>query len=324
MAGWGALGGLGQGLTNASGMILDHNKEKMRNKLELEREGRQEQRQKDKEAREQAQFSGQYRTDFANGVRYKLNKAGETMGEPEPIPSHELNQFNRTERIAGVEEKILGHDLTVKGAQAGVAGELAGLTVEEKRATIRARDASADASRASAQNSRSSAAARGSGAKTVEDARSAGLDSYTVQSFFSKKDKEGNPILDDEGKVETDYNALEAYLSSPEYQAAKDKNAGAARFMGRRVPEIKQERTARGASAGFTGGELEQFIKTGSSPSTRSGEANPADVETIQKAERNAITAIDSGKITVEEAAAQMEAKGHVRAAARLRARYGN
>lgn len=185
MAGWGALGGLGQGLTNASGMILDHNKEKMRNKLELEREQRQDQRQKDKEAREQAQFSGQYRTDFANGVRYKLNKAGETMGEPEPIPSHELNQFNRTERTAGLQEQILGHDLTVKGAQAGVANDLAGLSVAEKKAAIRARDAQTESSLASADNSRASAAyTRAGKGKGLEDALTAPERSEVVTSML--------------------------------------------------------------------------------------------------------------------------------------------
>ena len=330
MAGWGVMMGLGQSLQQVGGMVADYNKDKMRAQLELEREERQEARDKAKEDRQLLKWNGQkpelvQEDNQWYQVRYRND--GEVFDKTE-APANIIQAATRDAEISDLKLTRAQQEVDMGAISLENAPELSRLALEDKRASIAARQAQAEASRASASRSRALAAGGGrsgsSKGSSSSDPRTAGLDKYTIETFFSRTDPEGEPIRDDEGNVQIDYNKLERYMSSPEYQTAKDKTAGVARYLQRTVPAERAERTSSGASAGWTGGELEQYIRTGKSPSTKAEKADPDEVGKIQQAERTAITLIDQGRLTVEEAAKQMEERGYPRAAARLRARYGN
>lgn len=319
--GWGAMMGLGQSLQQVGGMVLDYNKDKMQAKLEQEREARAEQRQKDKEQREQAQYGQTKFEKDGDGLWWQVDYTKGNQPMDRKLASKDkIDEFNRTERLGKIEEEILGYDSTLKGAQAGVAKELAGLTLDEKRASI-------DSKRALAAQRRTGGASGGSSsAKVASDARSAGLDSSTLEALFPARDSNGKISTDDNGKPLVDYAKLEEYMMSPEYQQAKDKTAGAARFLARRTPEVQGERSERGRAAGLEGEVLDRYIKTGSSGLKKEedlDERGKEELASIRESERAAIQAIDSGKISVEAAAQRMADQGWTHAAARLRARYG-
>lgn len=156
--GWGALSGLGQGLQQVGGMISDYNKDKLQQKLELEREGRAESRQIAREQREQATYG---KSDFeqdGDGVWWQVdyNKGNREM-ERRLAPKSKIDELTRAASKSALEDEVLGYKRDTYKAEAGIAGELAGLKVEEARADIGATHARARASEASADNSRASA-----------------------------------------------------------------------------------------------------------------------------------------------------------------------
>lgn len=324
--GWGAMMGLGQSLQQVGGMISDYNKDKMRAQLELEREQRAEARALAREQRQDLKYN---RTDMeqdGEGVWWEVDRSNNNnVLDRRLAPKHKIDQINNESRATDLKLTRAQQEVDLGAISLENAPELSRLSLEEKRAGIAARRAQAESSRASAARSRALAAGGGkSSGSSSSDPRTAGLDKYTIETFFSRKDPEGEPIVDDDGNVQVDYNKLERYMSSPEYQTAKDKTAGVARFLQRTVPAERAERTSRGARAGLQASELESFIKSGDAGLSEAGKANEDDVKSIQASERSAIQAIDSGRLTVEEAAARMEAQGWPRAAARLRARYGS
>src|SRR5690606_539021 len=72
-----------------------------------------------------------------------------------------------------------------------------------------------------------------------------------VNSLFAARDAEGKVMRDDKGNVIIDDDALNAYLTSPDYQEAKDKTAGAARWV---------ERQRGSARQGMRKGGLPEYI----------------------------------------------------------------
>lgn len=327
--GWGAMMGLGQSLQQVGGMVVDYNKDKMRAQLEREREERAEARALAREQRQDLKYN---RTDLeqdGEGVWWEVDRSNNNnVLDRRLAPKHKIDQINTESRANELKLTKAEQDVAMGEISLENAPELSRLSLEDKRASIAARQAQAEASRASASRSRALAAGGGGSGRSrgssSSDPRTAGLDKYTIETFFSRTDPEGEPIRDDEGNVQIDYNKLERYMSSPEYQTAKDKTAGVARYLQRTVPAERADRTARGAQAGLQASELESFIKSGDAGLSEAGKANEDDVRSIQASERSAIQAIDSGRLTVEEAAARMEAQGWPRAAARLRARYGS
>lgn len=339
MAGWGLMMGLGQSLQTVGGMVSDFNKDKMRQKLEIEREDRAEARDTAKWEREQDSYGGKDRiVDGPNGtlLRVRLNKAGDPMGEGEPISEREAKLIRNQDTIA---------ELGVTAAQQGITKgeqdiEVGKVKVEfarpEAEAGLDRTRAQTDSARASAANYRSATAARAAGGSGTGggDVRTAGLSQHTIDTYFSERDEDGNVILDEDGKPRTDYAALDEYISSDEFQGAKNENAGAARFMKRRRGEqsaVQADRATRGARGGLSAGELEDFIKTGETPAsqnegldkTLSSEAGQEQAGVLKHMERLAISAIDAGTKSVDEAAQELEAAGFPRAARRLRGRYG-
>ena len=103
---WGAMMGLGQGLQQVGGMLMDMNKEKMRNQLEMERDKRKEALDIAKEQRQLEQFGGSYEFDRDNGLKYRINKAGNRMADPTPISADELAAYKREQEIADLDAKI--------------------------------------------------------------------------------------------------------------------------------------------------------------------------------------------------------------------------
>lgn len=101
--GWGVLMGLGQGLQNFSNQMQEINKTKLLEQLEIEKENRQEARDIAREQRAQQQFSGEYRYDWENGVKYRLNKNGEPMGEPIMLTAEEKRQKEISDETASLD-----------------------------------------------------------------------------------------------------------------------------------------------------------------------------------------------------------------------------
>lgn len=104
--GWGAMMGLGQSLQQVGGMLMDMNKEKMRNQLEMERDKRKEALDLAKEQRQMEQFGGAYEFDRDNGLKYRINKAGNRMADPTPISAEEIAAYEREQETARLDAQI--------------------------------------------------------------------------------------------------------------------------------------------------------------------------------------------------------------------------
>lgn len=177
MAGWGAMMGLGQGLQSFGGMLLDHNKTKMREKLEIEREERQVQRELDKEQRaldRELIKPTEWRPtqdDSGNTYLQAFNSHGKPIqGERRDMSKYEAEEFARKQRMGELE--VEGKEQTV--ANQGLEGQLKGFEVRDydaDRALKRRREeASIESSLASAQASRSRAMNAGSRGSSDDEA----------------------------------------------------------------------------------------------------------------------------------------------------------
>lgn len=169
MAGWGAMIGIGQGLQNFGGILLDYNKSKMREQLEIEREQRQVQRELDKEQRaleRELTTPAEWRPvqdESGNTYLQAFNSHGKAIqGESRPMSKYEADAFARQQRMGELE--LAGKEQTV--ANLGLEGELKGFQVRDyagdRDLRRRQTEASIEASLASAQASRSRAMSAGS------------------------------------------------------------------------------------------------------------------------------------------------------------------
>lgn len=140
---WGAMMGLGQGLQGVGQMILDHNKDKMRERLEREREERKHQLELEREARQQAQFK-ESRPELRDGAWYMVdyNQAGREM-DRRLAPQNVIQQMEREaslhdltvrEKEANIESRSL--DALLKGHQLENAGTMAALDQALQEARI--------------------------------------------------------------------------------------------------------------------------------------------------------------------------------------------
>lgn len=167
---WGAMMGLGQGLQQVGGMLMDMNKEKMRERLEIEREQRAEQRELAKEKRQLEQFSGSYEIDRDSGLKYRVNKAGHRMADPVRLTAYEIRQHELADKLAELEVKGKEQSVTNQGLE----GQIKGFQVRDydsdRAARLRKEEASIEASLAQAQAARSRAMNAG-GSRGQEDSR---------------------------------------------------------------------------------------------------------------------------------------------------------
>lgn len=165
MASWGAMIGLGQGLQNFGGILLDYNKSKMREQLEIEREQRQVQRELDKEQRaleRELTTPAEWRPvqdESGNTYLQAFNSHGKAIqGESRPMSKYEADAFARQQRMGELE--LAGKEQTV--ANLGLEGELKGFQVRDYAGDRDLRRRQAEASiEASLASSRSRAAGAG-------------------------------------------------------------------------------------------------------------------------------------------------------------------
>lgn len=156
---WGAMMGLGQSLQGVGDMLLDHNKSKMREQLEREREDRAEQRQLDKEARDAASFKESV-PELRDGVWMMVDysKGGKVI-DTKLAPQHIIQQMERQEQL---------HDLEVQDKESSIESRLlksdidkfkVGTLEEDWNLTRREREARIGASNASIRERDARAAA---------------------------------------------------------------------------------------------------------------------------------------------------------------------
>lgn len=139
---WGALSGLGQGLSQVSGMISDYNKDKVKQQLELEREKRADEREKAKWDRQQGAYKETQQRQLADGNWYnvRINQAGEVIDQA-PVSSQELKDITRRDRK---------EDLTVESLEVGIEGNrslIEGRGLENQLKGFQVRDYDSDRAR---------------------------------------------------------------------------------------------------------------------------------------------------------------------------------
>ena len=152
---WGALSGLGQGLGQVSNILLEQNKEKVRQQLEKEREARADEREKAKWDRQQGAYKETQQRQLADGNWYnvRINQAGEVMDQT-PVSAQELQDITRRNRkeelgIESLEVGIEGNRALIEGR--GLENQLKGFKVRDYDSD-RAREIEYDRARIAATN----------------------------------------------------------------------------------------------------------------------------------------------------------------------------
>lgn len=118
--GWGFMMGLGQGLTQAGGMIQDFNKQKLAAQLEKDKEDRADKRADLVYNRDQMSFDHEMWAPDPASIGdpggevmriYKVNKAGDKYGEGRLPTQDELQERNRAQQAANIslQTAILGN-----------------------------------------------------------------------------------------------------------------------------------------------------------------------------------------------------------------------
>lgn len=121
--GWGFMMGLGQGLTQAGGMIQDFNKQKLAAQLEKDKEDRANKRADLVYNRDQMSFDHEMWAPDPTSIGdpggevmriYKVNKAGDKYGEGRLPSQDELQEHNRAQQTANIslQNAILGNKKT--------------------------------------------------------------------------------------------------------------------------------------------------------------------------------------------------------------------
>lgn len=152
---WGALSGLGQGLGQVSNILLEQNKEKVRQQLEKEREARADEREKARWERQQGAYKETQQRQLADGNWYnvRINQAGEVMDQT-PVSAQELQDITRRNRkedlsIESLEVGIEGNRALIEGR--GLENQLKGFQVRDYDSD-RAREIEYDRARIAATN----------------------------------------------------------------------------------------------------------------------------------------------------------------------------
>lgn len=113
---WGAMMGLGQGLQGVGNMIMDYNKDKLRERLEIEREERKAAREEVKEERRLDQWSGKTENRLGeDGVwrEIRISNRG--------VPMNQARELTEQE-IAAIERSARKDDLSLQSLEEGLRG----------------------------------------------------------------------------------------------------------------------------------------------------------------------------------------------------------
>lgn len=113
---WGAMMGLGQGLQGVGSMIMDYNKDKLRERLEIEREERKAAREEVKEERRLDQWSGKTENRLGeDGVwrEIRISNRG--------VPMNQARELTEQE-IAAIERSARKDDLSLQSLEEGLRG----------------------------------------------------------------------------------------------------------------------------------------------------------------------------------------------------------
>lgn len=155
---WGVMMGIGQGLQQVGGMLLDNNKSKIRERLEMEREDRAYARQLERDAKQEAQRLSRPATwhEVEIGGQWAMqarNADGTTLdGVTRPMTAVEIEDFNQKRTKAEQDAEKSRLELLLTGKKVD--------TYDEDRALDRRKtEASIESSLATAQAARSRAMA---------------------------------------------------------------------------------------------------------------------------------------------------------------------
>lgn len=315
--------GLGQSLQQVGGMIGDYNKSKMRDRLEQEREQRQYERQLEKEARQEAQRLArptEWKPVEMDGkwTQQAYNADGTILtGVTKDMTPTEIEEFNRQRNAADRQDKIDTLKLGKAEFEAGTLEEAWRMKRDEHGATMRLRQA-----QAASANRGSSKSSGGSSEGEPNDVRKVGLDAAVLNNVFAARNSDGTVKRDREGKVTIDDDKLDAFLSSSDYQEGSDANKAAARWNERMRRGGRETLRQEGLSEAIIDRRLRGDTDT-EQPTIESSITNPEQRQQLEAMRTKVHSDIDSGRVTAEQAADELERRGWSQFARQIRVRYG-
>lgn len=306
--GWGIGMGIGNALTDVSGMMLDNYKTKMRDKLELEREQRAEARELAREERQQLMFN-ETRNELRDGAWYEVdyNKAGREM-EARLANQGVVEAMTRAEQ----KEKLSLEKLMAETNKLNAEAEF----IPEKEAADLAyrRALTGQANRAYTGVGRGGGSSGGGTSGKYK-----ALNESSIDAFFTERNDKGHKLRDAE--------KLREFYSSEEYARIPDKNEAAAAWANNQnaVSSLEESMRADGKPE-FAIREATEAMKAGGEiDTTKIPQLDSLPPEQREKAElglravARARALIAEGKLTKEQARQQLIDRGFPRLAEQLR-----
>lgn len=244
MADWGALSGLGAGLQQVGGMMMENSKAKLEEKLRQEREAREESRLINRENRQATRLET---TPDPSQTRYIKNAEGVLIEqirsstgkvlEERLAPQDVIQDRERDEQKEklNLEKSIL--DMEKTRAEIEFLPKKYGLETAEREARIGQHNAYADRAR--------QPPAPRSGGSTVGGEARVPLDKSLEQSLLGKRDKDGNVAVDKYDRPVIDADKKAEFIRSEEYKTIPDANQALEVFIQNNKAEESTKRALR-------------------------------------------------------------------------------
>lgn len=244
MADWGALSGLGAGLQQVGGMMMENSKAKLEEKLRQEREAREESRLINRENRQATRLET---TPDPSQTRYIKNAEGVLIEqirsstgkvlEERLAPQDVIQDRERDEQKEklNLEKSIL--DMEKTRAEIEFLPKKYGLETAEREARIGQYNAYADRAR--------QPPAPRSGGSTVGGEARVPLDKSLEQSLLGKRDKDGNVAVDKYDRPVIDADKKAEFIRSEEYKTIPDANQALEVFIQNNKAEESTKRALR-------------------------------------------------------------------------------
>lgn len=163
--GWGVMMGLGQGLQQVSGMMLDQNKAKMAEKLELEREQRAAEREERIFQRNQNTYGQTVYEQDGEGVWWEIDKAkNNSTLDRRLAPKSKIDEFTNASRLDTLNISNIESQIEKRGLEAELTRLATGSYAEDK-----ALERQRTQAQINADNARAGSYSRANRGKAAED-----------------------------------------------------------------------------------------------------------------------------------------------------------